>query len=101
MRPAREGVVVPHTSGYRKGRNIRVRAASFDHLVGGSEQRLRYGQPKCLGRLQIDHQLILGWDLYPQVGWLLAFEDAIDIASRPARKSCLLGCANFSQSVID
>jgi hypothetical protein len=58
----------------------------FDHLIGGGEQRWRYGQPECLGRLKIDHQLVLGWDLHWQVGRLLVFEDAIDIGSRAAKK---------------
>jgi integrase len=53
--------------------------ALFDHLIGGGEQRWRYGQPECLGRLKIDHQLVLGWDLHWQVGRLLAFEDWLRI----------------------
>src|ERR1700756_4580300 len=47
---------------------------------------MRYCQPQRPSRLQIDHQLVLGWDLHWQVGRLLAFEDAIDIASRAAKK---------------
>jgi hypothetical protein len=30
----------------------------------------------------IDHQFVLGWRLHRQVGWLLSFEDAINIARR-------------------
>ena len=35
-----------------------------------------------LGGLEIDHQLVFGRCLYRQVGRLLAFEDAIDVAGR-------------------
>ena len=35
-----------------------------------------------LGGLEIDHQLVLGRRLHRQVGWLLALEDAIDVAGR-------------------
>src|SRR6185369_737261 len=51
----------------------------FDHLVGASEERRRHREAKCLGRFEIDHQLVLGWLLHRQVGWLLALEDTIDI----------------------
>src|SRR6185369_1317999 len=51
----------------------------FDHLVGASEERRRHGEAKCLGRFEIDHQLVLGWLLHRQVGWLLSLEDTSDI----------------------
>ena len=54
----------------------------FDHLVGAGEKRWRHGKTKRLGGLEIDRQLVSGRRLYRQVGWLLAFEDAIDIAGR-------------------
>ena len=54
----------------------------FDHLVGARKQRRRDGQTECLSGLEIDHQLVLGRRLYRQVGWLLALEDAIDVARR-------------------
>ena len=44
----------------------------------------RHVDAKCLGGLEIDHQFVLGRRLYRQVGWLLALEDAIDIASGAA-----------------
>src|SRR5262245_2013245 len=53
---------------------------SFDYFVGGGEQRLRNGQTERLRGLEIDNQLILGRRLHWHIGWLLAFEDTIDIA---------------------
>src|SRR5262245_26156494 len=55
---------------------------SFDHLVGASDHGCRDFQAARLRRLEVNHQLVLGRRLHRKVGRLLAFEDAIDIASR-------------------
>ena len=56
------------------------RPLSFDHLVGAWRAASRHCEAERLGGLQVDHQLVLGRRLYRQVGRLLTFEDAIDIA---------------------
>jgi hypothetical protein len=53
----------------------------FDHLVGAAEHRGWHCKAKRFGRLKVDHQLEFGRRLHRQVGWLLAFEDPIDVAS--------------------
>jgi len=56
----------------------------FDHLVGAAEQRGRQVEPERLSGLHVDHQFVLRWCLYRQVGGLLTLEDAIDVAGRVA-----------------
>ena len=58
----------------------------FDHLVGGRQKRLRYGQAERLRGLEIDHQLIFEWFLHRQVCGLLALEKAIDIGRGPTKQ---------------
>ena len=42
----------------------------LDHLIGGGQQRRRNGQPKRLGRRQINRRFEFGWRLYRKIGGL-------------------------------
>ena len=54
----------------------------FDHFIGPCEQQRRHGETKRLRGLEIDRQFVLGRCQHRQVGRLLAFEDAVDVARR-------------------
>jgi hypothetical protein len=54
----------------------------LDHLVGARQQGRWNGETKLLRRLEVDHQLVFRRRLHRQVGWLLALEDAVDVAGR-------------------
>src|SRR5215469_13631954 len=58
---------------------LRQRLALFDHLVGGVEHRLRYGQVKRFGGFAIDSELDFRGLLERQVGWLLAFQNTSSV----------------------
>src|SRR5262245_47183379 len=53
----------------------------FKNLGGAGEDRMRYRDADPVSGIKIDHKRVLGRRLYRQIGWLLALEDAIDIAS--------------------
>src|SRR6266516_6127114 len=55
------------------------RLRSFDHLVGAPKQHRRHVEADRLGRLEIDHQLELGWLLDRQLARIRAFKDLVDI----------------------
>ena len=61
-----------------------ISAATFNHLISPRKQRCRYRDPERLSSLQVDHQLIFGRGLHRQIGGLLAFDDAINVAGRAA-----------------
>src|SRR5262245_46284614 len=56
----------------------------FDDLVRPPEHRLRNLQAERLGRLEVDHQLELGWLLDREVGGLGALEDLVHVAGGAA-----------------
>ena len=55
---------------------------SFDHLIGDLLEMHRHVEAQRLGGLEIDDKLILRRRLHRHVGWLLALEDAVDVAGR-------------------
>src|ERR1700688_2340318 len=57
-------------------------ACLVDDLVGGDDQRLRYGEAKRLGCLEIDNQFVAGRCLYRKLGRLFASQNAIDVGRR-------------------
>jgi len=67
---------------HRRSNCFALREFLFDHLVGAQQNRLRHSKPQRLGSLEVEHQLVFGRRLHRKVGWLLALEDAIDVASR-------------------
>src|SRR5262245_37936695 len=64
---------------------FRVRSAhgnSFDHLVGGHEQRGRYLQSERLRSPEVDDELELGWLLDRKIARLFTSQDAIGVTRR-------------------
>src|SRR5215510_9324095 len=59
-------------------------SCSFDDLVGASEQCRRHINAERFRGLEVDQQLELGRSLHRQVGRLLAFKDAVDVAGSAA-----------------
>jgi hypothetical protein len=58
------------------------RLPSLDHRVGARKQGRRHLNAEGLGGPQVNDQLVFGRCLHRQVGRLLAFEYAVDIAGR-------------------
>ena len=52
-------------------------AASFDHLVGTGKHTRRYFQAECFGSLDVEHGFVFRRSLHREVGWFLAFQDAV------------------------
>jgi hypothetical protein len=56
-----------------------VRIASFDHLAGTGKHTRRYFQAECFGSLDVEHGFVFRRSLHREVGWFLAFQDAVDV----------------------
>ena len=71
---------------------IRItRGVSFDHLVGGGEQRVRHRQPERPGGFEIDHEFELGRLHHRQIARLGALENPADIYAALAIRIAKLG----------
>ncbi len=54
----------------------------LNHFVRPGKYCRRNCEAQCLRGLEIDDKFVLVWRLHWQIGWLLALEDAVDIAGR-------------------
>src|SRR5262245_48024600 len=54
----------------------------FDNFVGDLLQMHRHVEAERLGGLEVDDKLIFRWRLHRHIGWLLALENAVDVACR-------------------
>ena len=66
-----------YLSDVRYGPIADMRHSSTSSARASTDSRCR---AQCFRGLEVDHELIFGWRLHRQVGWLLGLEDAIDIA---------------------
>src|SRR5215469_1527745 len=59
---------------------LQQKSRLFDHLVGAKQERVRDCQPKRLGGLEVQDQLVFRRQLHREIARLLAAQDAIDIS---------------------
>src|SRR5205814_907322 len=63
--------------------------------------RRRYLKAKCLGGFEIDQQLVLGRRLHGKVGWLLTFQNTVNVLGRAAVRINLIRSIGDESSVSD
>ena len=69
----------------------------MDHIVGAGDQCRWHGKTKCLGSLEVDDEVVLGWQLNWKIARFLAFENAGDINASTAI-SIRLACSEVDRS---
>src|SRR6516162_1964055 len=58
---------------------------SFDHLVGGYEERIGHREVECLGGFEVDDKSVLRWLLKWQIARFLAAQNTVDVGSGLAK----------------
>src|SRR4029453_7357838 len=56
----------------------------LNHLISAAEQRRRHSKADRFSGFQVKCEFVFVWRLHRKVGGLFTFEDAVDIAGRPA-----------------
>jgi hypothetical protein len=54
-------------------------APLFDDFVGSREQCSRHFEAERFGGLDVEHGFVFRRSLHREVGWFLAFQDAVDV----------------------
>jgi hypothetical protein len=72
----------------------------FNDLISPREERGRHIDPERLGGRHVDHQLVARRCLHWEVGGLLAFEEAINIAGRLPERVDRIGTIGHSGAMI-
>src|SRR5882672_438668 len=62
-----------------------VRPTSFDHLVSQQLERVRHGETKGGGRLEINNQFVFERELNGQIAWICASQNLVNIGRGRSR----------------
>lgn len=79
----------------------RKRLASFDQLVGASEQRRWNFQPECLPSFEINMNFVSGGLLYGEVGRLCSMHDLVYVRSCLAERPVEIGTEAYKAADSD
>src|SRR4029077_20431816 len=65
-------------------------APLFDDFVGSREQCSRHSEAERFGGLDVEHGFVFRRSLHREVGWFLAFQDAVDVGGGAASMAYLV-----------